>query len=186
MALTTNFGWNKPTVGGDDGTWGTELNATIDAVDADLQAVKASADAVSGGKAVRTTAQSIPDVTYTTIEWESEEYDDIEGFDLVTSPTRFTVPVGQDGLYLVQAGTSWESSTSGGCGLVVRKNGVGGLVFNRADYTQGHVHVDVVVKLVAGDYLEVQVFQDSGLAKGVPNTNTTPGNFARFAVTRVA
>lgn len=45
MADTTNYGWTKPTVGGSSGTWGTLLNAFIDALDADLQAVSDVADA---------------------------------------------------------------------------------------------------------------------------------------------
>lgn len=39
MATTTNFGWTKPTVGGDSDTWGTVLNNAIDAVDAELFAI---------------------------------------------------------------------------------------------------------------------------------------------------
>lgn len=45
MALTTNFGWDKPTVGGDSGAWGTKLNTLADDVDADLKTVKDTADA---------------------------------------------------------------------------------------------------------------------------------------------
>lgn len=42
---TTNYGWNPPDVGADDGTWGTVLNALIDEIDADLASVDALADA---------------------------------------------------------------------------------------------------------------------------------------------
>jgi hypothetical protein len=33
---TANYGWVKPTIGGDSGTWGSELNATIDAIDTQM------------------------------------------------------------------------------------------------------------------------------------------------------
>lgn len=33
MPTTANFGWTKPVNGGDGGAWGTELNATLDAID---------------------------------------------------------------------------------------------------------------------------------------------------------
>lgn len=42
MALTTNYSWVKPTVGGSADTWGTELNTLIDNVDSQ---VKTNADA---------------------------------------------------------------------------------------------------------------------------------------------
>jgi hypothetical protein len=45
MAATTFFGWTKPTVGASSGSWGTELNTLADDADADLQAVKVTADA---------------------------------------------------------------------------------------------------------------------------------------------
>lgn len=45
MATTTNYGWTKPTVGGDNGTWGTIANALYDAVDAALKVVADAAAA---------------------------------------------------------------------------------------------------------------------------------------------
>jgi len=45
MADTTNYGWTKPTVGGDSDTWGTKLNTLFDAIDTDLQVVDDVADA---------------------------------------------------------------------------------------------------------------------------------------------
>lgn len=46
MATTTNYGWTKPTVGGDNGTWGTIANALFDAVDAALKVVADATAAV--------------------------------------------------------------------------------------------------------------------------------------------
>lgn len=45
MPQTTNFGWETPDVGGDEGTWGTLVNAALEAADGDLQAVSDVADA---------------------------------------------------------------------------------------------------------------------------------------------
>lgn len=44
MPTSPNFGWTEPTVGGDVGTWGTVLNAMFDAIDADVWAIKGTAD----------------------------------------------------------------------------------------------------------------------------------------------
>lgn len=44
MATTTNYGFNKPTVGGNEDTWGGLLNANWDAVDADLTNIQSQID----------------------------------------------------------------------------------------------------------------------------------------------
>jgi hypothetical protein len=45
MANTLNYGWTKPTVGGDTNAWGTELNTLFDAADASLKTINNEADA---------------------------------------------------------------------------------------------------------------------------------------------
>lgn len=42
---TTNYDWGKPEVDGDEGAWGDELNAVMDAIDSDLKDVSDVADA---------------------------------------------------------------------------------------------------------------------------------------------
>ena len=49
MANTTNQGWTKPTVGGSEDTWGTTINATIDAIDTLVGPVTAAEIAVLDG-----------------------------------------------------------------------------------------------------------------------------------------
>lgn len=45
MPETTNFEWELPDVGGDEDTWSTILNTTLEEIDVALAAVKATADA---------------------------------------------------------------------------------------------------------------------------------------------
>jgi len=45
MALTTNYGWTKPDVGGSTGAWGSILNTLFDAVDSALFTVSGVASA---------------------------------------------------------------------------------------------------------------------------------------------
>lgn len=47
MATTANYGWTKPTVGGDGGAWGGILNTLFDAIDTDLAALAATVSTVS-------------------------------------------------------------------------------------------------------------------------------------------
>lgn len=49
MANTTNQGWAKPTVGGSEDTWGTTINAAIDAIDTLVGPVTAAEIAVLDG-----------------------------------------------------------------------------------------------------------------------------------------
>lgn len=45
MPLTTNYSWDKPTVGGDSGAWGTKLNTVIDNIDSQVKTVENTATA---------------------------------------------------------------------------------------------------------------------------------------------
>ena len=55
MANTTNQGWAKPTVGGSEDTWGTTINAAIDAIDTLVGPVTAAEIAVLDGLTASTT-----------------------------------------------------------------------------------------------------------------------------------
>lgn len=44
MAVTTNYGWTIPTVGGDSGAWGTILNTLFNAIDAALFSLSSTVD----------------------------------------------------------------------------------------------------------------------------------------------
>lgn len=52
MALTTNYSWDKPTVLGDVGAWGTKLNVIFDSVDSQVKTVETSAAAGVAASAV--------------------------------------------------------------------------------------------------------------------------------------
>ena len=57
MAVTPNFSWDLPVVGGSNGTWGTTLNTDLNAIDEDLFAVSEVADeALADAAAAQATA----------------------------------------------------------------------------------------------------------------------------------
>ena len=41
-ALTANYGWTKPVVGGDGDAWGGELNADLDGIDSVVYGIQTS------------------------------------------------------------------------------------------------------------------------------------------------
>jgi len=47
MALTTNFSWDKPDVGGEQGAWGGILNLLIDAIDTELNTTNTNVTAAT-------------------------------------------------------------------------------------------------------------------------------------------
>jgi hypothetical protein len=69
MATTTNYSFEKPTVGGNEDTWGTLLNGNWDALDTLLGGVSATEFAILDGATVTTAELNILDgVTATTAE----------------------------------------------------------------------------------------------------------------------
>jgi hypothetical protein len=48
-STTANYGWDKPTVGGDADAWGTELNSALDGIDTTVKGIDTRVTALEGG-----------------------------------------------------------------------------------------------------------------------------------------
>lgn len=155
-------------------------------------AVAGAAVAHSGCTAYRSsTAQSVPNGTWTAVSLNAE-FDDTDGYhDNATNPSRLTVPAGLVGRFRAVGQIEWAASSAGGRYLAIYKNGLGGgAVANRVAQTSavpGSVVprmqiISPVVQLVAGDYLEFGAYQDTGGA-----LNAAAGiNSTWFGIERVA
>jgi hypothetical protein len=125
----------------------------------------------SGVQLYKTADQTISDSTNTTMNWASEDID-VGGYhDNVTNNSRITIPSGKGGYYFVYTIAAWASNSSGKRIARFLKNGsayrdgsnpftlvnVGG--GNSSETTQ---YLGLVMSLAAGDYVEVQVWQNSG------------------------
>lgn len=127
-------------------------------------------------------------VTATTSLLFDSETSDTDGFhSTVSNTSRLTVPTGLDGLYAITAGVFWQQNSTGGRSVRLKLNGT---TYIAANVTPGATGADVLqgvttlYALVAGDYLEVEVSQDSGSTLSVyANSSTTPS--PRFAMTRI-
>lgn len=139
MPDTTNFGWSKPTVGGDNNAWGQKLNDLFDAQDADLQTL---ADAVEALETDNTTNQTnittlqalaasarvkcITPSGTNPVNWTAESYDTAAMHDNASNNNRITIPAGFTGAVHLEAVVRMVGGglTSGGTGTVsIRKNG---------------------------------------------------------------
>ncbi len=125
-----------------------------------------------GVSLTKSAAQSIPNATETVVTFDTEVFD-TDGFHTSTDG-KITVPSGKAGKYLITAQIMVNSSgsqTQGG----MRKNGTG--IFTYYSSTTGTalmMLVNTVVNLAVADYLEIFVYQGSGVAKDVLANSYTP------------
>lgn len=133
----------------------------------------------------RTTAQSIPSATWTAVTFNAERYDTANMHSTSSNTSRLTVPSGAAGVYQFTASAVFAANGTGGRLIRLRLNTglvIGGefLYPTSGTYLTGMLAV-AEYKLSAGDFVEVEVYQDSG---GALNLNSfsayTPEFSARW------
>jgi hypothetical protein len=104
----------------------------------------------------------------TAVDFDSEVYD-VGGYHSVSSNTsRFTIPSGKAGYYLVQGQVSWIHNTSGKRQIDIYKNGTGyasaifgpSVASSPGDWPA--CPISIVINLSVGDYVTMVVTQKSG------------------------
>jgi len=138
---------------GTDGAWNTDI-AYQDNEQAFRTAVKVT----------RSSAQTIPNTTYTKIQFDSELFDTNSEFD---STTNYRWTCVTPGYYRVSANVRLAGVT--GVVLKLVKNGTTDLSISAPVSATGDQTVNCadVVKFTTGDYLEAQVYHNSGASKNV-------------------
>lgn len=115
------------------------------------------------------------------------EESDLLGFHSPTvNPTRFIVPSGWDGVYLIIGTVSWEDNSTGRRSLYFRKNGATTGVwshFGKQDIQASNnssITSSAVIPLAASDYVEMVVYQNSGVNRvtySIADAGATPTEF---------
>ena len=107
--------------------------------------------------------QNISHATTTTITFDAEDFDTNSFHDNSTNNTRITIPSGKGGKYLFTVTGHWGDNTTGSRQMYFRKNGSDIVAFNiwSSDGAVGF-SLPQVFELVATDYIELVVYQDSG------------------------
>ena len=105
----------------------------------------------------------INNATYTTVDYNQENYD-TDGFHSNSvNPSRITIPTGKGGKYQIFCVIIFDNSTVGGRQILLNKNG-GTILQNYGSAPTGRntQTLYTVETLSAGDYLEVQIYQNCG------------------------
>lgn len=114
-----------------------------------------------GCMVTKSAAQSASQAAYTTVTFNTEVYDTDAFHDNTTNNSRFTIPTGKGGYYTI----FWNISLSGDGAVAVSLN-KNGTDFLRANGYKtgggiGFYANNIIMPLVAGDYIEVAVYTTS-------------------------
>jgi len=118
-----------------------------------------------GASIYNNASQAISNTTWTTLNFNSEVFDTDTFHDTSTNNSRITIPSGKNGKYLITAKWHFQGNASGSDRLgAIKKNGTAigsyrGINGNASSVGWG---ASVILDLVATDYIELEVYQDSG------------------------
>ena len=124
-------------------------------------------------------AQSIPNNAFTGVDLELEDYD-YGGLHVLTpSPTNRRLTAVVDGVYSITGSLNFAASTSGDRGVRILLNGATVIArsFGVTDSTSGEqpsISCTTHYYLTAGNYVELNAFQNSGASLNLDLTATAP------------
>lgn len=132
----------------------------------------------------------IATATSTTLALDSERYDTDRFHDLVVNNSRITIPAGLGGKYLLTATVAWFGNATGWRIVSFQING-GGNFPARVSIAPGsaatalYMNLTTIYDLAAGDYVEVQVYQDSGVGLTLFGNVSAPNYSPEFSIHRL-
>ena len=113
----------------------------------------------------RAAAQTIGTGAWTEINWTAENYDTHGFHDNAVNNTRLTVPTGYGGKYVIHAFVRWEANATGRRHLYIRVDDtdyIAATSVSPAVASAFYQSVTVEYELSAGQYVEADVYQNSG------------------------
>jgi hypothetical protein len=128
-------------------------------------AVPASGSTFSGASVYKNTNQSIATATAVVATWQVEDFD-VDGYWTSGADTRFTIPSGKSGKFVITGRLTYTHNATGMRGISLQKNGssLGGP--NVQAVTESGIGVGItaswIVNAVATDYFELVYNQRSG------------------------
>jgi hypothetical protein len=125
----------------------------------------AGASSFCGAFVRKATKQVIATSTVTEITWNTEVFDTDNIHSNTTNTNRFTIPTGKSGYWLFSTSVTWDNMDTGGRRLYLVKNGGTYQATARNDNVNSDYWTqtaNAIFNCTAGDYLSVQVYQQSG------------------------
>jgi hypothetical protein len=118
---------------------------------------------------------AVANTTETAISWTAEAWDVGNLHDLVTDPTRFTIPTGGDGLYFVHAQAQFSADADGIRSVRIYVNGAKVAQDDTAAGTTDALsfQATALLALVAGDYVEIKVYHSAGASLDLQGSSET-------------
>ena len=138
-----------------------------------------------GVRLEKSSSQAVANTTYTSITYDVETFD-TDGFhSTVSNTSRITIPTGLGGYYLVAFQMTWTANGSGFRLARIYRNNTTAVYLT--SITGSSVIANSIVgtttlNLSAGDYIELQGYQDTGgnLNNVGNNENTGMGRFEAY------
>lgn len=185
--ITVNYQYNLNPSSNADTVDGIHANATATAnqlfpLDSNAKLPNTITNTTPTCKIYRATATSIANNSWVSVPFDTEAWDTHNMHDNSTNNSRITIPAGQDGTYIISGQIQFALNASGGRGVRFKFNGNsnstdpkddGNGIF---DVSQGSYewrrNITGIRTMVAGDYVELEVYQGSGGALNA-NADTT-------------
>jgi hypothetical protein len=133
-----------------------------------------------GASVYNSAAQTIANNTYTALTFDTEQFDTNTFHSTATNTSRFTIPAGYAGKYLINGQVLADSNATGKRNFYFYINGVAYLFTTtvQGSTIEPSLTASWVANLAVADYVELFYFQNSGASRTVD----TRIDYCRFSI----
>jgi hypothetical protein len=130
-------------------------------------ATPAGGSTFSGCRIYNSTTQTLPNVTTTTLLWDSEIFDTDGYHSTVTNTSRITIPAGKGGYYQLTASVYFSIGASAGSRFCsITKNGTRVIGLDISGQNDQTLNFSGIENLAVNDYIEFTIYHNYGSNQG--------------------